>query len=175
MSEHTKSSYNTQPAGLEKWLDETYKKLPVQLPEGARKWLADNAWWLTLLGGILALWGAWGFWQTGHYVSDLARWADQLSRATGGTGTSTDLGVMWYLALASLVVEGVLYLMAFSSLKEHKKSGWNLLFYASLVGVVMGVLQAFVPGYGMGSLVGVVIGVVIGWFVLFQVRSKFTH
>lgn len=174
MSEQVKSTYDTQPAGLEKWLDETYKKLPIQLPEGARKWLADNAWWLTLIGGILSLWGAWGFWQAGHYLSSWARWADEVNRAYGvNTSSTTDLSVMWYVALAAMLVQAVLYLLAFSKLKEHKKSGWNLLFYSSLVSLVMGIVYIFVPGYGAGSLIGVAIGAIIGWFFLFQVRGKF--
>ena len=168
MSEHVKVAYDSKSAGLEKWLDETYKKLPVQLPDGARKWIADNAWWLTLIGGVLSLWGAWGFWQTAHYVSQLNDWA-----RAAGVSTAPNLSVMWYVVLVTMLVEAVLYLMVVSKLKAHQKGGWNLIFYASLVSVVMGLVYLFVPSYGFGSLVGVALGAIIGWFFLFQVRSKF--
>ena len=79
---------------------------------------------------------------------------------------------MWYVALVAMLVQGILYLVAVPMLKNHQKSGWNLVFYASLVSVAMGVVYLFVPGYA-GSIVGVVLGAVIGWFFLFQVRSKF--
>ena len=164
MSEHVDKSHQPQTGGFEKWLDDTYKKLPVQLPEGGKKWLADNSWWLVLIGGILTLWGTWAFWQAGQYVSSLARIV--------GVDTSPDLGVMWYVALVAMLVQGILYLVAVPMLKNHQKSGWNLVFYASLVSVAMGVVYLFVPGYA-GSIVGVVLGAVIGWFFLFQVRSKF--
>lgn len=170
MSEQT--SYNTQPAGLEKWLDETYKKGP-QLPDGGKKWLGDNAWWLALIGGILSLWGAWGFWNASQYVSTIGRWADDISRVTGVDYGTSSLGFAWYVALAAMVLQGVLLLMAFQKLKVHQKSGWNLLFYSSLVSLVMGVVYIMVPGYGAGSLIGTAIGAVIGWFFLFQARGKF--
>ena len=164
MSELVKTANDTKSGGLEKWLDDMYKKFPLQLPEGARKWIADNAWWLTLIGGVLTLWGVLSFWQVGHYVSDVAR--------VYGVDTSTNLGVTWYVALGTMLVQAILYLMAVPKLKNHQKSGWNLVFYASLVSVIMGLVYLFTPGYA-GSIVGVVLGALIGWFFLFQVRSKF--
>ena len=164
MSEHVNTPHKNQTNGLEKWLDDAYKKFPLQLPEGARKWLTDNAWWLVLIGGVLMLWGTWAFWQAGHYVSDLAR--------SVGVDTSQDLGFMWYIALLAMLLQAVLYLIAVPKLKNHQKSGWNLVFYASLVSVVMGLIYIFVPNYA-GNIVGVILGAAISWFFLFQVRSKF--
>jgi len=166
--------FNTQPTGLEKWLDETNRKLSFQLPEEGRKWIANNVWWLTLIGGILSLWGAWGFWQLGHTVSSWGRWAEEVGRAYGvDTAGTSSLGVTWYLALAVMLVQGVLLLVAFQQLKEHKKSGWNLLFYSSLLSVLLGFVYIFVPGYGAANLIGWVIGAVISWFFLFQIRKYF--
>ncbi len=162
-------AYNTQPTGLEKTLHEFYTKtITINLPKEAQKWLAENSWWLALIGGLLSLWGAWNFWSIAHYASQWITWANQI------TGSSTSLGIAWYTALIAMVIQGVLLLLAVQQLKSHKKSGWNLLFYTSYIAVVIGVIDLFVPGYGFGSLLGMVIGTLIGWFFLFQTRSYFT-
>jgi hypothetical protein len=176
MKQEHKSSpaYNTQPAGLEKWANEIVRSLPFQIPEGGRKWLAENAWWLTLAGGILTTWGLWNTWRASQVVNQIGAWADQVSRSLGVATTTSELGFGWYIILAMLAAQAALMFMAFQPLKEHKKSGWNLLFYSSLVSTVMGVAYVFIPYYGFGSLIGMVIGVAIGWFVLFNVREYFT-
>ncbi len=170
----TKSAnFSSKTLGLEQWLDETVnKKQPLQLPLGARKWIAENSWWLAIIGGVLSLWGAWSFWQLGQYLSGLTQVTNELARLYGANYT-TDLGFMWYVALAGLVVQGALLLLAVSPLKNMKKSGWDLLFYVSLVSLVVGLVYVFVPGYGLGSLIGSVLGAAISWFFLFQIRSRF--
>ncbi len=170
MDEHKKHdpAYNTVPAGAEKSLHDFYTKtITLNLPTGGQKWLAENAWWLSLVGGILSLWGAWSFWSVAHYASQWIRWANEVA------GTTTNLGVAWYITLVAMIVQAVLLLVAVQQLKTHKKSGWNLLLYTSYVSVITGVLDLFVPGYGFSGLVGMVIGALIGWFFLFQVRGYF--
>lgn len=171
--ESTGPAFNTQPAGLEKWVDQTVKQLPA-IPANGRKWLADNAWWLALVGGILSVWGLWSMWQAANLVNQLGAWADRISASYGVATTSSQLGVMWYAALAAMAVQAVLMFLAFQPLKEHKKSGWNLLFYSSLVSLVVGVVYLFVPAYGISSLLGMVVGTAIGWYILFNIRGHFT-
>lgn len=174
--EHVKATKATSVvSGLEKWVDEVVnKKQPLQMPMNARKWIGDNSWWIVLIVGILSLWSAWGFWQAGHYIDGLNRWANEVSKMYGGSTYATELGPMWYIALIGLALEGVLMLFAVSKLKNHQKSGWNLVFYSTLVSLVIGVVYLFVPAYGFGSLIGTLIGTAISWFFLFQVRSQFT-
>ena len=163
--------YDSQPMALEKWLDENLnKKFPVQLPDGAKKWLADNSWWLALIGGGVSLWGAWRFWQLGHTAS---QFLNGLSQVYGVNTYSQDLSVFWYVVFAAMLVQAVLLLMAFQKLKVHKKSGWNLLLYSSYVSVITGVVYLMLPYYGFGSLLGTALGAVISWYILFQVRSHF--
>lgn len=163
-----------QLTGLEGWLDGIFgAKFPVQIPKAGREWIVKVSPWLALVGGILSLWAAWAFWQAGHYVNRLADWANSLSVAYGAPVTSTHLGLMWYVALVVLVVQAVFMLLAFPALRDHKKRGWNLLFYSSLVALVLGVVELFVSGYGFGSLIGSLIGTAIGMFLLFQVRSYY--
>lgn len=166
--------FNTLPAGLEKAVANFYSKsINLNLPVNGRKWLADNVWWIALVGGILSLWGAWSYWQVAHYASDLVNWANQISQTYGGSTTVNTIGFTWYLVLAAMAAQAALFLLAFQQLKVHKKSGWNLLFYASYVSVLTGVFYLFVSGYGFGNFIGMVIGTLIGWFFLFQIRSYF--
>lgn len=176
MSEHAQArnkNVNGALGGLEQLLDETVnKKQPLQLPADVRKWLGRNVWWMSLIGGILSVWGAWTFWQVGHYLSTVNPYLDELARVNGTTYAS-DLGIMWYVALVGLLVEGVLMLAAIQKLKRGAKGGWDLLFYTSLVSLVVSLVYMFVPGYGFGSLLGALVGTAIGWFFLFQIRSQF--
>ncbi|MNL75234.1 hypothetical protein D3C87_2010030 [compost metagenome] len=58
-----------------------------------------------------------------------------------------------------------MYLMAFSPLKARKRAGWNLLYYALLVGLISNLIQL--------SILGFIIGGIIGFWVLFQIREKY--
>ena len=101
---------------------------------------------------------------------------NELAKSVGVESTTTHLGIMWYVSLAIMAIQAVLYLMAFSQLKEHKKSGWNLLYYAFLLGIVAGVTTLLTDTYGAHyGIVGSIIGAVIGWFFLFQSRSQFNR
>lgn len=160
-------------SGLEGWLDGIFgDKFPVQLPKAAREWIVKVAPWLALVGGVLSLWAAWAFWQAGHYVNELVEWVNTFSAATGA-GTTSKLGFMWYVALIVLLLQALLMLLAFPGLRDRKKSGWNLVFFSTLVAVILGLVQLFVSGYGFGSLVGSLIGAAISFFILFQVRSHY--
>jgi len=166
--------YNTRPAGLEKWADGVFgNNAPVKLPEGGRQWLADNLWWLALVGGVLSLWSAWSSYNAMQTYGQMFAIADELVRQYGTSTSSMNFGLTFYLALAAMVAQAVLLLMAYQKLKVHQKAGWNLIFYSSLVSLVTGALYLLTPYYGATSLVGVLIGVVIGWWLLFQIRGKF--
>lgn len=48
---------------------------------------------------------------------------------------------------------------------RRKKSGWNLLFYASIFNVI---------GFAITlSIIGLVFSAIIGWYILFQIRSMY--
>ncbi|MBP7760564.1 hypothetical protein KA093_02110 [Candidatus Saccharibacteria bacterium] len=168
--------YNTQPAGLEKWADGVFgDKGSLKMPEGGRTWIANNVWWLALVGGVLSLLSAWNAYQATRYVSQLGAFVDEFARQYGTTTLSDSFGFTYYAAVVAMAVQGVLMLMAFQKLKVHQKAGWNLLFYSSLISLVMGILYVFTPYYGVASMIGVAIGVSIGWWIIFQIRNKFTH
>ncbi|MCF0073238.1 hypothetical protein LZD49_22350 [Dyadobacter sp. CY261] len=83
----------------------------------------------------------------------------------GMGGASVGIGFNFYVAIALGIVTLVMYLMAFSPLKARKRAGWNLLYYALLVGLVSNLIQL--------SIFGFIIGGLIGFWVLFQIREKY--
>lgn len=146
---------------LENWLDIQYKKLP-SFPKGFKDFLVDIAPWLSLLAGILSLWGAWRLWDWA--TNSLVRWY-----------TGSDWSVTIWLGVLIASVIGVLYLMAFSQLQDRKKSGWNLIFYALLLNLAYGLAASFITGYGsFGSFLSSLIGTAISLYFLFQIRERYT-
>lgn len=162
-----KETASQQLAGLEKWAHETFDtNNPIKLPEVARKWIAENAWWLAVIGGVLSLFGAYGMWDSVYRYEN-----SELLRAIGYS-PAANLGVWWYLMLGLILVEGILMLLAVPKLRADKKTGWNLLFYSSLVTLVYGVVGLF-SGYGFSYLFGTLLGVAIAWTILMQIRNRF--
>lgn len=165
----TKETAKAQLAGLEKWAYQTFNtNNPVQIPENGRKWIAENVWWLSAVGGILTLIAAYQMWQMVYAVSQL----DNFYRAFGYTGAAS-VSFWWHILFAITILEGIVMLVAVQKLKVLQKAGWNLLFYLSLLGVAMGVIGVLTPGYGFGYLLGAALGVAISWTILMQIRDKF--
>lgn len=156
-------------SGLEKWLDGVYKNVP-SLPEGVRKWLANNVWWLALIGGILGLLSAFGLWQAVQVANNLVYNLGTYSAAYGAQYRP----LIW-ISLVVTVVQSVLLLMAYNGLKAHRKSGWNLLFYTSLLSVVTIIAYLLTASYGFSNAIGSLIGMAISFYFLFQIRSYFTE
>lgn len=167
----SQSSASGSLAGLEKWAHETFDtKNPVKIPDGGRKWIADNAWWLAAIGGVLSLLAALSMWQGARYFTLLI---NDVSYLTGQNALLPNVSLWWYVLLLITVVEGIVLLFAVSKLKQQQKAGWNLLFYLSLAMTLFGVVSVFTPGYGIGSLIASLLGVAITWTILMQIRSYF--
>jgi uncharacterized membrane protein HdeD (DUF308 family) len=141
---------------LTKFLDEYYAKLPA-LPKGATDFIVSIAPWLALVFGVLAILSgiaAFGF------LSVLSPFA-----AVAG---ATQYAFTGLLAALVLVVQGVVELLAFPSLKSRKVKGWNLMFLSLLLSVVSAVFYLSVFG-----VVQSLIGVLIGYYFLYQVKSYY--
>ncbi len=150
------------------------KKAPYQLPEKTRKALVQYMPVIALVVGILQLLAAWGLWRLGHVAE---RWVDYTRRIDDVYGmhyTAQHLGPFYYLALFVLVVGGLMLVIAYNGLKNHQKSGWNLLFYSLLLNTAYGVLRLFTDeGNGFAAFFGALIGSLVGAYVLFQIRSYY--
>lgn len=157
---------------LEKELQKLSKSAPA-LPANGKKALVEWVPWINLVAGIFALLSAYWLWHWAHRASDAIDAVNKLSQVYGGGDVvSNHFGLTVWLALIALIVQGVVMLMAFTPLKEHKKRGWDLLFYGILLNFVYGVVVAF-SDYGSSHLFSSLVGVVIGLYLLFQIRDSY--
>ncbi len=162
--------------GIEKSLNEVFAgKSAPKLPEGGKKFLVEYGPYFVLVGAVLSLLGAWSMWSWAHAVSRIADWANQINQVygTGTTIATNRLTVFVWLALAFMVVNTVLYFMAFAPLKDKLKRGWNLVFYAALLSVAYSVVLLFIDNQGFGSFLFGLLGSAIGFWLLFQIRPAY--
>jgi len=83
----------------------------------------------------------------------------------GMGGVTAGIAFNAYVGIAIGIVTLVMYLMAFSPLKARKRAGWNLLYYALLLGLISNLIQLYLLGFIVGGL--------LGFWVLFQIREKY--
>jgi hypothetical protein len=76
--------------------------------------------------------------------------------------------------VAVLAVEAVILLLAFPKLQKRQRAGWDLLFLGALINVVYAVLQIFTYQRGVGSFIMSLIGSALGFYLLLEVKSKFS-
>jgi len=139
-----------------KALDDSYAKLPV-LPKGATDFIVNVAPWLSLIFGVLSILvgvSAFGF------LAVLSPFA-----AVAGAGAYAITGLLSSLVL---LVQGVIMIVAFPSLKKRGQRGWNLLFWSLILSVVSSVLSLNVFG-----VVQSVVGALIGYYFLYQIKSYY--
>ncbi len=160
---------------IETVLVEQYKKAP-HLPDGGQKWLAENAWWIVLIGVVLSVFGLFGI----ISVLGLALFGLSLGGAALGAGYGAAVGaalggvllVTTLLLLALYIIETVLLGMAVSPLKAAKKRGWDLVFLVALLNVAVLVVTNVISA----NLVGLIFGLLwagVGGYFLFEVRDRF--
>lgn len=154
---------------LDEWLN---KKAPFQMPASAKDSLVRYMPWLTLLAGVVLLWMAYWSWNATLALNRVADYLNQWSVAYGtGAAVSPLNSLMVWVSVILMVVEGVIFFMAYPGLKAKQKKGWNLLFWAALLNVLVGVAQILaVNGYALISLLSAVVGL----YVLFQIRGSYT-
>lgn len=159
---------------LENSLDEVFGKNALKLPEGGKKMLVSWLPWISLIFGLLTLLSVYTLWQWANAVNTLSDNLNDFYQSIGGTNLVDDrLTVAVWVALAVAAVQALLYLAAFSPLKAHKKSGWNMLFYIALINIVYGVVVLFTDYGTIGNFIVYLIGSAIGLYFLFQIRGHY--
>jgi hypothetical protein len=165
-----------KPNGLETKLNDLFVKSAPKLPDGGKKALVQWAPILALIAGVLSLLAAWNLWHWAHVADQVVNYANAVCSTYGGyaCGASASRYSLWlWLGVLFLLVEGLLYLTAYSGLKSHKKEGWNYLFYALVLNVVYAVVSLFDSYNVVGNFVGTLIASAIGFYFLFQIRESY--
>lgn len=158
---------------LEDSLAGVFKNAP-KIPDKGRAAIVEWAPWISLVVGLLSLLSVYTLWHWAHVANNLVDYANQLSHSLGlDTAKVQRLTFNVWLALLVMAIQAVMYLMAYPGLKARKKSGWNLVFYASLVNVVYAIVVVFTAYGGVGNLIGSLIGTAIGLWILFQIRPAY--
>lgn len=145
---------------LENILD-TYmvKKAPFNLPPEVKKFIVKIAPYLVIISAIFALpliFAAIGL------SALLAPFA-----VLGGHGVfvwGVGSSIFFLLNLIAFGME----ILAIPGLFKKTKSAWNLVFYASIVSLIAGVLS-------ISGFFGAIIGAIIGWYIIFQVKDEYKN
>ena len=140
------------------------KDLP-HLPKDLTKWLADNAWWLAIIGVVLGAIGV---------VSMLSVMTvgSAFVGAVAGAAVGGTLFLSSMLSIAVAAVAVVVAGLAISPLKAMQKKGWDLLFLSVLISFAGGVILNLVGLNIVGALY-TALGAAIGCYVLLEVQSYF--
>jgi len=157
-------------AKAESELADLFKAAPP-LSSKAKDALAKVWPWLALVGGILQVLAAWGLWQLIDNTEEVVSYINQALGTDVGYSSSDKLFI--YLSVVTLLVSGILMLMAFPKLKKGEKKGWDLIFLGALLNAVYSVFNLFIDGRGFSSFLFALIGTAIAFYLLFQVREKF--
>lgn len=159
-TEQTKQQVKTAMSGLEARLEPMFKNAP-HIPENGRKVIVDIVPWLVLIFGILGVIGLFASGIMALFVTLL----------TGGWALPFLFGSFVPMLFSGIAI--VLTLMAFPGLQAKTKSGWNLVFYSTVVNAIGGIVSVFGGYVYMGSLVGAIIGAIVSFWLLFEIRSYY--
>lgn len=153
----TQSDVKGITAQLEAFLDEyMVKKAPFALPIGLKEFIVKIAPYLVIIFAILAL--------------------PLILAAIGISAVFAPFAMMgaykWgfgaIIALAVSAIVLVMEVMAVPGLFKRTKSGWRMLFYASIVSLIGSILS-------VGGIISGIIGAIIGWYILFQVKDMYKN
>ena len=118
------------------------KKAPFQIPDNIREAIVKFGPWIAVVLLVLSL--------------------PALLIILGVSAVLIPFGTAYILVF---LLQFGLEVAALPGLFARKMSGWTLMFYAQVVGVVASLL--------VGSYVGAILGGLIGFYILFQVRGLY--
>lgn len=166
---------------LEAMAEDWLKKVP-HLPKNGQKWLAENVWWIALIGAIAyGISIIVGLSTLAVLVAPPAYYAYYVAGPvfSGWAIVTTTIGLLFNL------LAGLLLAISVSPLKEMTKKGWTVLFMLLLVNavaLVVTTLLNLIGNFGILAFVGVLFSLVFGAiflsiaaYFLFEIRSYFAH
>jgi hypothetical protein len=163
---------------LEKTIEGWLKPVP-HLPEKGRKWLANNVWWLALIGVVLSVLSAVSAFYTALFTNNYLDYIDSFYKAYGIESPSyglwgLNMSMYMLVMYIGIVVGAIIMSMAINHLKSKHEKGWDLMFLAMLVSVVIQLISLlFNLGNLIGGILSVAIGATIGSYLLFEIKPYF--
>jgi len=160
---------------IERTLGGWYKNAP-HLPRTIRQWLADNIWWLALIGAVVSILGLLVVVPMLIGVITLStNVPTNAAQLYSSTYPETYGGLTWlslFLSLIGYIVTTILLAASISPLKHKHKQGWELLLWSYLINFILNVISALVV-LNIPSLVMSIISAAIAGYLLFEIRSFF--
>jgi hypothetical protein len=137
---------------LNEWL---VKKAPA-LPKNIKEIIVKFAPWLEILGIIIGVPAVLAFLGMGAMMGSLVPYAGYGMARAGGLYL---VGMIFFIV--TLVLQG----LSIPGLLSRSKSGWNMLFYATLVNAVYAIVNF--------EIVSLLIGTVLSLYLMFQVKEYY--
>lgn len=138
---------------LESILEVYFVKKAPALPKGGKEFIVNFAPWLVIVGAVFSI----------PAIFSLIGLTGMINSSPYGSVVAASLGPTYYLSIILLIGVVALELFALPGLFAKKKSGWNLIFYASLLSALSSIVSL--------NILGFIIGTLISLYLLFQVRE----
>lgn len=138
---------------------ETYlvDKAPFTLPDNVKEIVVSFAPWISIIVLLLAIPGILLVLGAGAIVAPFTVFL--------GPRYAMNYGMTYIVSMVVLAVSVVLEALAVPGLFKRSLGAWRLLYYASLVNLVSGILG--------GNFLSAIVGSLIGLYFLFQVKSYY--
>lgn len=156
---------------LERTLSEWYAQAP-HLPVEARKWLANNVWWLAIIGIVLSVFAILSVIGIVFAAFGLSA---MFASSTYSPYADVAFSAVWLAALVGLISLGIttaLLAMAVNPLKTKAKKGWTILFVIALISLVLQV-AGDILSFNLAGILVAVLWSAIGAYFLFEIRGEF--
>ncbi len=141
---------------LESWLAPIFAKLP-HIPSSARETLVSLAPWLSLVFGILGLGALFSMGAIASLFSPFILLAAGFA------------GILFFANILIGLLAAVFEILAFKPLQEHRKKGWSLLFYGTVLSGASSILGMLFMSHGGEGILGTLVGL----WLLFEIRPAY--
>lgn len=148
----TKQSFSTYLSQLEEQLDLYLVQKAPELPDNIKNILVIVIPWLVIIGIVVSI------------PAILAAFGISAVLAPAYVFTQS-FGLFAILSTVVSIVGLVFNAMAIPGLLRKDRKGWTYSFYATLIGILSGLIA--------GSFVSALLGGLIGLYLLFQIKEKY--
>ena len=159
--------------GIEAKLDELFVHNAPRLPYTTRKALVA---WMPIVSvvlGVLSLLSALGLWRWAHATEKMVGVCNNYSVSGCGNLVASRFTVWMWAGLVLIITQGLLYLLAYAGLHNHRRAGWYCLYYAVLLQLIYSLTSLFIGYNRLFTFVGGLLASYLGFYVVFQVRGLY--